>query len=56
MFCDIIRILVRLNKGFLFIIEENIELYKLILIEYNIIVFYICYNYKKLSYSIVINI
>jgi hypothetical protein len=56
MFCDIIYILVRLNKGFLLIVKKNIEFYKLISTEYNIIIFYIRYNYKKLSRSIVINI
>jgi hypothetical protein len=56
MFCDIIYILVRLNKGFLFIVEEDIKFRKLISTEYNIIIFYIRYNYKKLSRSIVINI
>jgi hypothetical protein len=56
MFCDIIRMLVRLNKGFSFIIEEDIKFRKLVSTEYNIIIFYICYNYKKLSYSIAINI
>jgi hypothetical protein len=56
MFYDIIRILVKPNKFFLFIIKKNIEFYKLISTEYNIIIFYIRYNYKKLSYSIVINI
>jgi hypothetical protein len=56
MFYNIIRILVRLNKGFLFIIEEDIKFRKLVSTEYNIIVFYIYYNYKKLSRSIVINI
>jgi hypothetical protein len=56
MFCDIICILVRLNKGFLFIIKEDIEFYKLVSTEYNIIIFYVYYNYKKLSRSIAINI
>jgi hypothetical protein len=48
--------LVKPNKGFLFIIEEDIEFRKLISIEYNIIIFYIRYNYKKLSRSITIDI
>jgi hypothetical protein len=56
MFCDIIRILIRLNKDFLLIIKKDIEFRKLVLTEYNIIMFYICYNYKKLSRSIVIDI
>jgi hypothetical protein len=56
MLCDIIYILIKLNKGFLFIIKEDIEFRKLISTEYNIIMFYIRYNYKKLSYSIVIDI
>jgi hypothetical protein len=56
MFCDIIYILIRLNKGFSFIIKKDIEFRKLILTEYNIIVFYIYYNYKKLSRSIAIDI
>jgi hypothetical protein len=56
MFCDIIRILVRLNKFFLLIVKENIEFRKLVSTEYNIIIFYIYYNYKKLSCLIIINI
>jgi hypothetical protein len=56
MFCDIIYMLVRLNKGFLLIVKKNIEFRKLISTEYNIIIFYIYYNYKKLNYSIIINI
>jgi hypothetical protein len=56
MFCDIIRTLVRLNKGSLLIVEEDIEFRKLISTEYNIIMFYICYNYKKLNCLIAINI
>jgi hypothetical protein len=56
MFCDIIHILVRLNKGFLFIVEEDIEFRKLMSTEYNIIAFYIYYNYRKLSRSIAIDI
>jgi hypothetical protein len=56
MFCDIIHILVKPNKGFLLIVKENIEFHKLVSTEYNIIIFYICYNYKKLSCSIAIDI
>jgi hypothetical protein len=56
MFCDIIYILVKLNKDFSFIIKKDIEFYKLVLTEYNIIIFYIRYNYKKLSRSITIDI
>jgi hypothetical protein len=56
MFCDIIHILVRLNKNSLFIVKKNIEFHKLVSTEYNIIAFYIRYNYKKLSRSIVIDI
>jgi hypothetical protein len=56
MFCDIIRTLVKPNKSFLFIIKEDIEFRKLVLTKYNIIVFYIYYNYKKLNCSIVIDI
>jgi hypothetical protein len=56
MFCDIIHILVRLNKGFLLIIKKDIEFRKLVSTEYNIIMFYIRYNYKKLNRLIVINI
>jgi hypothetical protein len=56
MFCDIIYMLVRLNKSFLLIVKEDVEFRKLISTEYNIIIFYIRYNYKKLSYSIVIDI
>jgi hypothetical protein len=56
MFCDIIRMLVKLNKGFSLIVKENIEFRKLVSTEYNIIVFYIRYNYKKLSCSIAIDI
>jgi hypothetical protein len=56
MFYDIIYILIRQNKGFSLIIKEDIEFRKLVSTEYNIIVFYICYNYKKLSCLIVINI
>jgi hypothetical protein len=56
MFWDIIYILVKPNKGFLLIIKKDIEFYKLVSIEYNIIIFYIRYNYKKLSRSITINI
>jgi hypothetical protein len=56
MFCDIIRILVKLNKGSSLIVEEDIEFRKLISTEYNIIIFYICYNYKKFSCLIAIDI
>jgi hypothetical protein len=56
MFCNIIRMLVRPNKGSLLIVEEDIEFRKPISTEYNIIVFYIYYNYKKLSRSIAIDI
>jgi hypothetical protein len=56
MFCDIIYILVKLNKDSLLIIKKDIEFRKLISTEYNIIVFYIYYNYKKLSRSIIIDI
>jgi hypothetical protein len=56
MFCDIIRILVKPNKGFSLIIEKDIEFSKLVLTEYNIIIFYIYYNYRKFSCSIAIDI
>jgi hypothetical protein len=56
MFCDIIYILIKLNKNSLLIVEKDIEFRKLISTEYNIIIFYICYNYKKLSCLIAINI
>jgi uncharacterized protein (UPF0303 family) len=48
--------LVRLNKGFSLIVEEDIEFRKLASTEYNIIVFYIRYNHKKLSCLIAIDI
>jgi hypothetical protein len=56
MFYDIIRILIRLNKSFSLIIKEDIKFRKLASTEYNIIAFYIRYNYRKLSCLIVINI
>jgi hypothetical protein len=56
MLCDIIRMLIRLNKVFLLIVEEDIEFHKLVSTEYNIIIFYIYYNYKKFSRLITINI
>jgi hypothetical protein len=56
MFCDIIHILVRPNKGSSLIIEEDVEFRKLVSTEYNIMAFYIRYNYKKLSCLIVIDI
>jgi hypothetical protein len=56
MFCDIIYILVRPNKGFSLTVKEDIKFYKLISTEYNIIIFYIRYNYKKLNYLIAIDI
>jgi hypothetical protein len=48
--------LVKPNKDSLLIVKKDIEFYKLISTKYNIIIFYIRYNYKKLSCLIVIDI
>jgi hypothetical protein len=56
MFYDIIYILIKPNKSFLFIVKKNIEFRKLVSTEYNIIIFYIYYNYRKLSCLIIIDI
>jgi hypothetical protein len=48
--------LVRPNKDSSLIVEKDIEFRKLVSTEYNIIIFYIRYNYKKLNRSIAIDI